>query len=147
MARTTVKDTVLILDDELYSLTWMIEFFESYKVKVKECENVNGIVGVIEKEIYRCLIVDLNVPVLPPLDKDMQGRGDVFRRYPGLFVAALARNVGYRGRQVVIYSVHKDELVEVEAVRLGCTYIRKGRPREMKAELLDLLSYDPTQLN
>lgn len=144
MARTTVKDTVLILDDEIYNLTWMVEFFESKRLKVKEFDNVNGIVGVIQEEIYRCLIVDLNVPVLPPLDKEVGDRGDVFRQYPGLFVAALARNVGYRGRQVVIYSVHKDELVDVEAKKLGCTYIRKGRPREMKAELLDVLSYDPT---
>ena len=147
MARTTVKDTVLILDDEIYNLTWMIEFFRNQQLKVMEFYNANSIVSVIKKEIYRCLIVDLNVPVHSPLDKDVENRGDVFRRYPGLFVAALARNVGYRGRQVVIYSVHKDELVEVEAKMLGCTYIRKGRPREMKAELLNVLSYDPTQGN
>lgn len=147
MARTTVPDTVLILDDEIYNLTWMIEFFQSQKLKTREFDNVNRIVDVMHDEIYRCLIVDLNVPVLPPLDRDVEERGDVFRRYPGLFVAALARNVGYRGRQVVIYSVHKDEAVEVEAKRLGCTYIRKGRPREMKMELLDVLGYDPTQEN
>ena len=145
MARTTVADTVIILDDEIYNLTWMIEFFESQKLKVKVFDNVNLIVDSIREEIYRCLVVDLNVPVLPPLDKDVEERGDVFRRYPGLFVAALARNEGYRGRQVVIYSVHKDEQVEVEAIKLGCTYIRKGRPREMKAELLDVLSFDPTR--
>ena len=45
----------------------------------------------------------------------------------------------------MIYSVHREEAVEVEATKLGCTYIRKGRPREMKEELLDVLSYDPTR--
>ena len=144
MARTTMPDTVLVLDDEMYNLTWMIEFFKDNGLKVKEYANVNEILGPIGEDIYRCIIVDLNVPALPPINKDVESKGDVFRRYPGLFVAAVARNAGYRGRQVVIYSVHKDEAVEAEAKRLGCTYIRKGRPREMKAELLDVLSYDPT---
>ena len=144
MARTDITDTVLVLDDELYNLTWMIEFFESRGLRAREFANVNEILGAIRAEVYRCIIIDLNVPVLPPVDKDVESEGDVFRKYPGLFVAAVARNAGYRGRQVVIYSVHRDEAVEVEAKRLGCTYIRKGRPREMKAELLDVLSYDPT---
>ena len=144
MARTTVADTVLVLDDEIYNLRWMIEFIQARGLKTKEFSNVNQIVGIIQKEVYRCMVVDLNVPVLPPLDKDVEERGDVFRRYPGLYVAALARNTGYRGRQVVIYSVHKDDAVEIEATRLGCTYIRKGRAREMKSELQDVLSYDPT---
>ena len=144
MALTTIRDTVLVLDDEMYNLTWMIEFFESNGLTVKEFANVNDILRPIREEVYRCIIVDLNVPALPPLDRDVQRAGDVFRRYPGLFVASVARNAGYRGRQVVIYSVHKDEAVEAEANRLGCTYIRKGRPREMKTELLDVLGYDPT---
>ena len=144
MARTTIADTVFVLDDEMYNMTWMMEFLESRGLKAKEFSNVNDILGAIREEVYRCVIVDLNVPVLSPVDKDVESEGDVFRRYPGLFVASVARNAGYRGRQVVIYSVHKDEAVEAEANRLGCTYIRKGRPREMKAELLDVLSYDPT---
>ena len=144
MARTTIRDTLLVLDDEMYNLTWMVEFFESNGLKVKDFANVNDIIRPLQEEVYRCIIVDLNVPVLPPVDKDVQKKGDVFRRYPGLFVASVARNAGYRGRQVVIYSVHKDEAVEAEANRLGCTYIRKGRPREMKSELLDVLAYDPT---
>ena len=91
------------------------------------------------------MVIDLNVPIRSPLDRDAEEMGDIFRRYPGLFVASMARNFGYRGKQVVIYSVHREEAVEVESTKLGCTYIRKGRPREMKEELLDVLSYDPTR--
>ena len=144
MARTTIADTVLILDDEMYNLRWMIEFFEKKQLRTKTFTNANQITKEMVKQIYRCLILDLNVPVLPPLDKDVEKQGDIFRRYPGLYVALLARNRGYRQRQVVIYSVHKDPAVDLEAKRRGCTYIRKGRPREMKAELEDILSYDPT---
>ena len=144
MARTTISDTVLILDDEPFNLTWMIEYFQSKGLKTNIFVNANSMVEAIEEEIYRCLVLDLNVPVLPPLDADAERRGQIFRQYPGLYVAWLARNFGYRGRQVILYSVHKDELVEVETSRLSCTYIRKGRPREMKEELSQVLSYDPT---
>jgi hypothetical protein len=55
-----------------------------------------------------------------------------------------ARNRGYRDRQVVIYSVHRDAAVAEEAARLGCTYILKGRPKEIINELKEVVSYDPT---
>ena len=145
MARTSVTNTVLILDDEVYNLRWMIEFFEDKGLNVRTFSDANSIVKEIQKEIFRCLVLDLNVPVKPPLDKDAKERGDIFRRYPGLFIASIARNSSYRGKQVVIYSVHKEEAVEVEAEKISCTYIRKRRPREMKKELQDILSYDPTR--
>ena len=145
MARTSVEDTILILDDEIYNLRWMIEFFKNRGLKVETFNDANQIISEIKKEIFRCLVIDLNVPIRSPLDKDAEKKGDIFRRYPGLFVASMARNFGYRGKQVVIYSVHREEAVEVEATKLGCTYIRKGRPREMKEELLEVLSYDPTR--
>lgn len=144
MARTTAPDTVLILDDELYNLTWMIEFLQQRALKTLTFRDANSIAEQLRKQIYRCLILDLNVPVNPPLDARAESRGHIFRQYPGLYVAWYARNMGYRGRQVLVYSVHKDEGVEVETQKLGCTYIRKGRPREMKLELDQVLSYDPT---
>ena len=45
---------------------------------------------------------------------------------------------------VVIYSVHREPEVTQEVGKLGCTYIRKGRPKEIKEELLRVLSFDPT---
>lgn len=45
----------------------------------------------------------------------------------------------------MIYSVHKDASVAEEASKLGCTYILKGRPKEIKAEIEAVVSYDPTQ--
>jgi hypothetical protein len=45
---------------------------------------------------------------------------------------------------VIIYCVHRDPAVTDEAKRLGCTYIIKGRPKEIKRELDDVVSYDPT---
>lgn len=144
MARTTVTDTVLLLDDELYNLAWMVEYLEGKHLTVKSFANANDVVPEIRADIYRLFVVDLNVPIFPPLDLEAQKRGEIYRRYPGLYIALLARNRGYRDRQVLLYSVHRDQAVETEAEILGCTYIRKGRPREMKSELDDVLSYDPT---
>ena len=76
---------------------WMIEYFEGMGLKTRTFVNANSIAAAIEDEIYRCLVLDLNVPVLSPLDVDAERRGEIFRRYPGLFVAWLARNYGYRG--------------------------------------------------
>jgi hypothetical protein len=82
------------------------------------------------------VIVDLNIPVLDPLRSSVVEKGDVYGKYPGLYVAFHARNRGHRDRQVIIYSVHRDPAVAEEAKRLGCTYIIKGRPKEIKRDLI-----------
>jgi len=69
----------------------------------------------------------------------------VYKKYPGLYVAWQARNKGYRDRQIIIYTVHRDEEVAKEAELIGCTYILKGRPTELKEELLRVLAFDPTE--
>lgn len=144
MAQTTVSDTVIVVDDELQNVLWMVDWFDSNGFYVQVAPNVNEALERVEEEIYRALVVDLNIPVLEPLDEAVRELGSVYIRYPGLFIANRARNRGYRDRQVIIYSVHKDPEVIEEAKRLGCTYIIKGRPREIKTELDRVLSFDPT---
>lgn len=144
MAKTTDSNTVLMLDDEIYNLTWMMDFFYSKGLDIVSASNANDAIDLINIEIYRAAIIDLNVPLLPPLDISAAEFGETYVRYPGLFVARHARNRGYRDRQVVIYSVHRDEAVMSEARKLGCTYILKGRPKEIKEELNGVLEFDPT---
>lgn len=147
MALTTVADTIIVIDDELQNVLWMVDWFDAKGLYVQVAPNVNEALERVNEEIYRALIVDLNIPVLEPLDAAVAALGPVYVKYPGLFVANKARNRGYRDRQVIIYSVHKDPEVSAEAQRLGCTYIIKGRPREIKEELENVLSYDPTSLS
>lgn len=144
MAKTTVADTVIMLDDELYNLTWLMDYLYSRKLSVIPASTANEALEALDSEIYRAAIIDLNVPLLPPIDAAAAEWGEVYVKYPGLYVARMARNRGYRQRQVVIYSVHRDEAVTVEANKIGCTYILKGRPREIKEELEAVLSFDPT---
>lgn len=144
MAKTTVPNTILMLDDEIYNLTWMMDFFYSKGLDIIPASTANDAIEIINSEIYRAAVIDLNVPLLPPLDTAAAEYGETYVRYPGLFVARQARNRGYRDRQVVIYSVHRDEAVMREAKMLGCTYILKGRPKEIKEELNAVLEFDPT---
>lgn len=145
MAITTSPDTIVVMDDELYQLQWLVEYIDSLGFKFIFASNANEAIELVRQEIFRALILDLNVPLLDPLADAASAYGDVYRKYPGLFVARTARNLGYRDRQVVIYSVHRDQAVADEAQKIGCTYILKGRPVEMKHELSSVLAYDPTQ--
>ena len=144
MAKTTDPKTIMMLDDEMYNLTWMLDYIYSKGFNVAPASSANEAVNLIDSEIFRVAIIDLNVPLLPPLDGAAAEVGDVYAKYPGLYVARHARNRGYRDRQVVIYSVHRDEAVADEANKLRCTYILKGRPKELKQELDAILSFDPT---
>lgn len=144
MAKTTVADTIVIVDDELQNVLWMVDYLESNNLHVEFATNVNEGVLRIEKEIYRALVIDLNIPVLEPYEEALRQIGGAYVTFPGLFLARHARNRGYRDRQVIIYSVHRDPTVAEEAKKLGCTYIIKGRPREIKTELEAVLAFDPT---
>lgn len=144
MATTTKPDTIILIDDEPYHVLWMVDYLESKGYKVIRANYLNTALDYIESEIYRALIIDLNIPVVAPYDKALADRGGAYARYPGLFLAERARNRGYRDRQVVIYSVHRDAEVSEEASKIGATYILKGRPQMIKGEIDDVLSYDPT---
>ena len=145
MAKTTDPNTIIVVDDEPHNVAWLVDFLELKGFKVNLALSVVDALKLIEREIFRTLIIDLNIPVADPFQKAIVDRGGVYAKYPGLFVAEKARNRGYRGRQVVIYSVHKDVAVAEEASKLGCTYILKGRPKEIKAEIEEVVAYDPTQ--
>ena len=138
------RHSILILDDEIYNAAWLIDFIQSLGYEPVIASTANEAYDLVTTNIFRAAIIDLNVPILSPLDTSAQSRGSVYMRYPGLFVAWSARQAGYRGRQVLVYSVHRDDEVTEENRRIGCTYILKGRPKELKEEIESVLSRDPT---
>lgn len=133
-------DTILLADDEPYNLGWLVEFLQSRSFKVAQVRTVDEAVDALRQARYRAVIADLSIPVH---DASLVSAPSLQSKYPGLVIANIARTSGHLNRQVVIYSVHDDDAVRSEATRLGCTYLRKGRPREFKEELVDILSYDP----
>jgi CheY-like chemotaxis protein len=145
MATTTDPKTILLLDDELFNIYWLIDYINSQGYDVYPTASADEAIQAISSEIYRAAIIDLNVPMASAPSSGPRNKNPVYQRYPGLYVAWFASNRGYRDRQVIIYSVHRDEEVAREAKIIGCTYIVKGRPRELKDELIHVLSHDPTR--
>jgi len=139
------KTTILVVDDEPYYLSWLFDFIESFEYSYEKATTVQEALELLEKNQYRVVIADLNIPASEQLEPVLRQKGDIYKRYPGLFVADYARNHHHTGRQVIVYSVHDSGEVRTETQRLQCTYLLKGRPRTFKEEIKDVISYDPLE--
>jgi CheY-like chemotaxis protein len=138
------NDTVLLLDDEPEYLTWLEEYVSKKGYKTRLVRDLNEAEDELRQWRFRFAIIDLNVPAAGTARAHVDSIDELHRRFPGLYAAELARNLGYRARQIVVYSVHESEEVAVLSRRIGFTYITKGRPRAFKEEVDAILSYDPT---
>jgi len=136
------EDTILIADDEPYNLQFILDFLELLEYKTVVADNVDNAIRRLQEFRFRAVVADLSIPLLPPQSL-LTGRDPLFQKYPGLLVADYARNHNHTGRQVIVYSVHDDAQVRELAGRLGVTYLLKGRPRLLKEEIKDVLSFDP----
>ncbi|HEX2206150.1 MAG TPA: response regulator [Longimicrobium sp.] len=136
------KETILLADDEPFNLEWVTEYLESKGFTVEVVDHVDAALAQLRAARFRIVIADLSIPAREP-NKLPQARDPLTQKYPGLVIAEYARNRGHLGRQVVVYSVHDDPLVQAFTQKIGCTYIHKGRPRQFKVELDEILKYDP----
>ncbi len=136
--------TALILDDEPHLLSWLEEYLIAKGLRVRFATDVAGAIGLLESETFRVLVLDLNVPAPGDYQELLKSRGYLYVEYRGLYVAEYARTLGYRDRQVIVYSVHDVDAVRAITDKIGITYCVKGRPRSFKAEIDDVLSYDPS---
>jgi CheY-like chemotaxis protein len=141
---TSAKHYVLVLDDEPELLEWLAEYLEAKGLLVEFAKNITDGIEALDSKEFRFLVLDLNVPIPGQYKSVLADKGDMFSMYPGLYVAQAARNKGYRDRQVIVYSVHDIAEVRIITDRISVTYTTKGRPRAFKAEIDNLLSYDPS---
>lgn len=145
MGNSEKNGEILCVDDEPQNIYWISDFLESEGYVVTIVTNLNDAIREINTKRFRALVIDLNIPAAEPLDQELRREGGVFARFPGLYAARHARNIGFRSRQTIIYSVHQDADVKERAAAMRCTFVSKGRPKAFKEELLEVLSYDPTQ--
>ncbi|HWJ73389.1 MAG TPA: hypothetical protein VNX29_09515 [Kaistia sp.] len=134
----------LIADDEPFYHDWLVDYLDSINISVDFAVNIAKAIELVTNNKYRFIIADLSIPLSDKFLGDFIATDPAIREYPGLYIADLARQSGYRGKQVIVYSVHISETVKQYVDRLYCTYIPKGRPGLLKAEIQEIISFDPT---
>jgi CheY-like chemotaxis protein len=139
-----LNNTVLLMDDEPHLVFWIVEYAESKGYDVKQVHNLQEAISELNKNQYRVVVLDLNVPASADYTKKLQEKGELYMQYRGLYAAEYARTKGHRGKQVVVYSVHDLEEILGVCEKIGVSYLVKGRPRDFKKELDNILSYDPS---
>ena len=87
MAKTTESTTVVVLDDELFNIEWLLDYLTAQGYETLPSSSAGEAIQIVSEEIYRALILDLNVPIPPELAETAVRLGSVYRKYPGLFVA------------------------------------------------------------
>jgi DNA-binding response OmpR family regulator len=75
MAKTTQPRTIMIVDDGPHNVVWLMDFLESKSFEVRLASNSVEALMLTEKEIYRTLIIDLNIPVTEPYQRAVLERG------------------------------------------------------------------------
>lgn len=81
MAKTTQPNTIVVVDDEPHHVVWLVDFLESKRLKVEMASDIVDAIMRIEKEIYRTLVIDLNIPVTDPYREAVLERGGVYAKY------------------------------------------------------------------
>ena len=140
-------DKVLMVDDEPASTLFIQDFLECRGVEMDLRTNyTDGLAAINGENRYRFIICDLNMPIGSIMDAPTEKYGVSFERFPGVYLANAARNKGYRDRQVFVYSVHREVNVTKFLGDIGCSYLIKGRPRQVFEEIDSILSFDPTKI-
>lgn len=140
-----LDDTILIMDDEPHILDWLVEYLESKKYKIRQVVDVAEAMHELENNKFRVVILDLNVPAPGEYKEKLKNLDSVFQEFRGLYVAQEARSKGHRSKQVIVYSVHDSPRVAEICEKIRVNYLIKGRPRQFKKELDEILNYDPTK--
>jgi CheY-like chemotaxis protein len=139
------KLKALIADDEPFYQEWLVDYLKTRHVEVDFAVNIESAIEQLTAHEYRFIIVDLSIPLNDKYLGTLRAFDSAIEEYPGLFIAHFARNNGYRTRQVIVYSVHVSEIIQAYVNKLYCRYIPKGRPGLLKAEIEEILSFDPTE--
>lgn len=140
-----MSEKILIVDDEPHNISWLPEYLADKGFSCVISKNIQNAVESLDREKFRAIVVDLNVPASGEYNKALAKKGSLYTRYPGLYFAEHARTKGYRNKQVIVYSVHDLDEVRLLTNRIRIEYVTKGRPRDFKSLINEVLSYDPTQ--
>jgi CheY-like chemotaxis protein len=130
---------VLLADDEPEHLDWLVDYLATKGLKTIVTTTVKEAIEEIEKAAFRAYLIDLNIPLggwIPTITVGSQTYDD----YHGLYILKLVRSQGNPGNRVIAYSAHQNDPIAAAIRRLYCSYVVKGRPRDLKEEITVLLA-------
>src|SRR5262249_55572350 len=136
-------DSVLIIDDEPYETQWLSDYFTNRGLKVSHAVNLQQGLDILDKVRFAYVVIDLSIPVSPSLQQPLTALGPEFYRFPGLMLARRARSTGHNSYQVLVYSVHDSDEVQVYTDKIQCGYVLKGRPKSLKERIEGTLRRKP----
>lgn len=143
--KTYDSQRVLIVDDEIEHLQFFVDYMRTKGLTVDTAVNAGEALKKSEDLKYRAYFIDLNIPLgdtTLPLDAPAS-----YYSYKGLYVIQRIRSQGNSGIRVVAYSAHYNDEIQSEMSRLYSTYIVKGRVRDLKDTVAEILRVDPYQRN
>lgn len=133
------SDTILIVDDEPEHIEWLLDYIVAKGLKTIVVNNVSEAITAASDAQFRGYIVDLNIP-MGTWSPTFSVPNDTYEKYKGLFVIKYIRTQGNMGKNVIAYSAHINDLIASEIKLLYCEYIAKGRAKEFKLGVQELLS-------
>jgi CheY-like chemotaxis protein len=129
----------LIVDDEPEYLGWISEYFSSVGLATHHARSLVDALKTVEAKTYQLIVIDMNIPVGGAVEKHTRSSSPVADKFPGIIMAIHSRSKGYRAEQVIAYTVHDDDAADAELAKLGCRYVLKGRPDDLKAAIRQAL--------
>jgi CheY-like chemotaxis protein len=141
--KTYDSKAILIADDEPEHIEFLIDYLIAGGFSVTISKNAEEAINACEKTRHRAYIIDLNIPLggfNPAPDPS-----PAYKKYPGLHIIRTVRTQGNAGARVVAYSAHYNDEISGEIARLYCKYIIKGRAKELKETIAEIMASDPLQ--
>lgn len=128
----------LLADDEPEHLVWLVDFLKVKGFETTVVTNVRDAINSMSSNAYRIYFIDLNIP-LGGWQPTIAIASKTYGEYFGLYLLKYIRTQGNNGRRVIAYSAHQNDLIGSEIKRLYCGYVLKGRPRQLKDEIEQIL--------
>lgn len=139
--RSYKSKSVLLVDDEPEYIQWLYDYLVAKGFEVDMAESVSEALELADATTYRIYLIDLNIPA--GAWSSPSPITEIYSQYKGLNVIRYIRSQGNAGARVVAYSAHENAEIHTAIDNLYCTYVVKGRARDIKAELESILEHDP----
>lgn len=135
------ENQILVADDEREHVEFLLDYLKAKGFVVTFAENAKEALSACERIKFRAYIIDLNIPFGDPALDPLSNA--THSEYPGLRIIQAIRSQGNAGARVVAYSAHYNDQLTSEIERLYCRYVVKGRARDLKDVIDEILKSDP----